>query len=146
MDNTAPLGLFTLTTNGGGMVSSYSALYADKHSIAVTKARDVILINASYRTNKKPEVLDLLCQRLDLLLGYLLSQFKSQSDTEVRSIMSNASFNALDVEELSSLDDSLVPIAIIRVLLGKHRVTVNPKKLTNWAAFNERYQAQVMAA
>jgi hypothetical protein len=146
MDRNDFVGIFT-PASGCGLISSDTVLSADKYSVAVIKAREVVALDACYKSDKSPEVLERLSLKLDRLLGFLMSQFKTPASTEeVRRIMQTTDTNALNEDELVKLSDGLVPVAIVRELLNKHRVFINPKTLNNWDTFAARYMSQVLHA
>jgi hypothetical protein len=142
------VGLMTAATSGAALLNSTTALSANKYSVAVIKAREVVSLNASYKADRLPESMDRMASKLDRLLGFLLTQFKSETSTEeVRDVMRNSGgLNALDESELGTLPDSVVPIALMRELLSKHRIMIDFRKLGHWDEFASRYQMSVLLA
>jgi len=148
MDRNNLVGLLSAAATGGVMLNSTDALSSDKYSVAVIKAREVVSLNASYKADRLPESMDRMSTKLDRLLGFLLSQFRVETNTdEVRRVMKNThAINALNEDELGTLADGVVPIALIRELLAKHRIMIDTSRLGNWAAFVNRYETSVLHA
>lgn len=148
MDGFDIAGLMEESPTGGPLINTGSALSADKYAVAVIKAREVVSLNASYKADRLPDSLNRMINKFDRLLGFLLSQFRVETTTdEVRSVMQRTSFiDALNEDELSDLSDGVVPIAIVRELLSKHRIMIDPRKLGNWDAFASRYEMSVLHA
>lgn len=148
MDRIDIAGLMADSPTGGPLINSGSALSADKYAVAVIKAREVVTLNAGYRADRLPESLERMVMKFDRLLGFLLSQFRVETTTEeVRRVMKNtANIDALNEDELSDLSDGVVPIALVRELLSKHRIMIDPRKLGNWDAFATRYEMSVLYA
>lgn len=133
----------------GGLVSmDNSSLSADKIAIAVLKARSVAALNDHYQIDKKADLLSHIHLQTDRLLGFLTSQFQENPSTDdVHTLLcGERKVNILDVEDVRSLPDALVPVAIVRELISTHKLPMNPNHLSNWTSFMGRYRQQVMSA
>lgn len=56
--------------------------------------------------------------------------------------------DALDIDNLKSMIDVLIPVAIMRRILigGGHKVFIDPRKTNKWKEFAETYQDLILAA
>jgi hypothetical protein len=133
---------------GSLLISPDSSLAANKYTVAVIKAREVVALNHRYVQSRTPETLDRLMTKFDHLLGFLISQFGViPSSDEVRTVLNNVeSIDALNEDELGELGDGIVPIALIRQIIRKHRVMIDPRKLDHWQAFISRYELAILYA
>jgi hypothetical protein len=146
MDQSQLAGLISAAFSNAPITSD-SVLLTDKYSVAVIRAREVVSLNVSYKEDRAPELYDRLATKLDALLGFLVSQFKVvPSVEEVRKVLSDTTINALNEDNLVDLPDGLVPVSIMRELMKHHRLAVDIRKLSNWALFRSRYEAQVLHA
>lgn len=121
------------------------SLSADKYAMTVIKTREVVDINESYRAESRPEVRSRLMHSIDRLLGFLISQYRTPvSVDDVRHVMNGPGVSILSANELRGLPDGLIPVAIMRELLAKHRIVFDPKVIPNWTTFSQRYMSLVL--
>lgn len=146
MDGTF-FGLGEATAFGGSLISTSgdTALSADKYSVAVIKAREIVSLSTNYKSNPQPDLKAKIVAKMDRLLGFLLSQFRPQTSAdEVQPLFEGQKVDTLNEDELVKLPEGLIPVAIVRDLLFSHKVFVQPSKLNNWELFAQRYQAQII--
>ena len=148
MDRDAFAGLREAPSGGSLMINPSEVFSTDKYTTAVIKARQVVSLNASYKADRLPETMDRMATKFDRLLGFLLSTFRVDTTVEeIRQVMQNtAKIDALNEEVLSDLADGVVPIALIRELLSKHKIMIDPRRLANWDQFANRYEMSVLHA
>ena len=110
------------------------------------KTREIIILNDSYKRDKSDETASRITVKLDRLIGFLLTQFNSQSSISGARKALDGEVNALNEEELAVLEDGDVPLVVIRELTSNQKVFLDPRKLTNWAAFAIRHKGSVLHA
>lgn len=110
----------------------------DRHARAVALAWDVVLDHESGRS---------ILGRVDNLLGFLLAAFATpRIDRDVVSAaLCDEIDTELDVEIIAGLPDCVVPVAVLRELLHRHRVVFDPTRVPRWQEFVERYGDIILA-
>ena len=106
-----------------------------------TKYDSVIDATEEFFANPTPE-------KLDNLLGYLLSNFKGKVSSEtIRSVLKNTkNVNILDSDVLCSFPDSVIPVLLVREVFFNRRCKIDAKKLENWPKFFKKYYAHILEA
>lgn len=133
---------------GNLLINPDSSLSANKYAVAVIKAREVVSLHERYVQSRKSDVLDRLMMKFDHLLGFLISQFGLvPSPDEIRVVLNNVeTIDALNEDVLGEMSDGVVPIALVREIVHKHRVLVDPRRLEHWAVFVSRYEISILHA
>lgn len=133
---------------GSLLINPDSSLAANKYAVAVIKAREVVSLHQRYIQHKQNDVLDRLMMKFDHLLGFLMSQFGLvPSPEEIRHVLNNVeNIDALNEDVLGDMTDGIVPIALVREIVRKHRVLIDPRKLGHWQDFISRYQLSILYA
>lgn len=103
-------------------------------------AEEILILNEHQKTV-------LMQKKFDTLVSYLLKNFDGEiSAPAVREVLVNPDIDGLDSEVLSNYSPYLVPIIVIRELLYKNRINVDPRKAKNWHKFFDKYYKTILAA
>lgn len=91
---------------------------------------------------------DAINMKADTLLCYLLDYFHGAvTEVDVRNIFElSENFGAMDSQTLSQIPGKLLPVLVMRVLLHRHLLPMNPGECVNWERFMDRYGAAISAA
>jgi len=86
-------------------------------------------------------------KKFDTLVSYLLKNFDGEiSTSSVRDILVNSNIDGLNPTVLSCYSQYLVPVIVVRELLYKNKVCIDPRKAKNWNKFFEKYYKTILAA
>lgn len=65
---------------------------------------------------------------------------------QVQTMFDGSALNSLDVETLQRFMEVVIPVAVMRCLLSRHRVTFNPSKVKEWDTFADTYCDVILRA
>ncbi|RYD51631.1 MAG: hypothetical protein EOP83_23295 [Verrucomicrobiaceae bacterium] len=118
-----------------------------KREIAITKAHDLIdawsACLASGKTPGTKAVVDIMAEDL---IDYLLQNFDGPLNTAQILEVFTGNNQWLVIDAIRDLPDPMVPIAIVRELLGRHKIMFNPMNVTNWTTFVQKFGKYILAA
>lgn len=108
------------------------------------------VLNSSNDT--KPDAWKIITPKFDDLLSFMHTNFTAGSEVtdEVRHQVSQLFYNrdyvdSLDEQALRTLIEFVVPVAVMRNLLHRHRIMFNPKETSQWDVFFNRYGQLVIS-
>jgi hypothetical protein len=114
---------------------------------AIDKAREVVdawaVCVASGRTIGSKAVVDI---KTEELIAILLENFQGTIEADRLAQVFNSGVSYLEYEELLNVPDPMVPVAVMREVLHKNKVTFNPKNVANWREFVMRFGRYIMSA
>lgn len=120
---------------------------------AVVKARDVITAwkacVSSHKTPGSRAVVDIKTE--DLIEVLLEKSFDGDvSEQEVQQVFSSNGHRSTDedaipVAALRDVPEALIPVVIMREVLHVHRVMFNPKNVSNWRQFTQKFGKYMLA-
>lgn len=113
---------------------------------AIEKAQEVVdawgACIASGRSLTSKAVVDL---KTEELIDVLLECFDSGEIDQGKLVaLFDESGSLLEMERLGQIPEAMVPVAIMREVLHRHRVMFNPKNVANWKAFVMRFGRYIM--
>ncbi|RYD64855.1 MAG: hypothetical protein EOP83_08765 [Verrucomicrobiaceae bacterium] len=112
---------------------------------AIERALDVVdawnSCVAAGKTIGSKAVVDI---KTEELVEVLLDNFSGDIDATKLPEVFSAGTSRLDHTNLLAVPDAMVPIAVMRELLHTHKVMFNPKNVSNWKAFVQRFGRYIM--
>lgn len=115
--------------------------------IAIDKAQEVIDAWAACKlAGKTPGTRAVVDIKAEELIDVLLNDFAGDVNATQIVTVFDGSQKWLTVEALNSIPDEMVPVAVVRELLWKHKIMFNPTNVTNWSAFVQRFGKYILAS
>lgn len=102
-----------------------------------------------------------LCQRssvrvtelTDDLMGQMFVRFtqgdinSNEAIQQVKALfVGGSTISSLDIDYLQSILEVVVPVAVLRTLLGRHRINIQPRQMKNWERFFDVYKDIILKA
>lgn len=124
----------------------------------VAMQQDLITTHQNYRTDDFDQKLSrsaIITPKMEALLalmnthftGYIKPDEASKSYQQIKALFDRRDFvDTLREEALKELLMIVVPVAVMRNLLARHRVSFDPKGTPSWNAFAAAYQDCILAA
>ena len=113
----------------------------------ITKFDEVVFFAEEILILNDQQKISLVQRKFDTLVSYLLKNFDGEiSVSAVREVLVNSDIDGLNSGVLSRYPPYLVPIIVIRELLYKNRIKVDPRKAKNWHKFFDKYYKTILAA
>lgn len=116
-------------------------------ALAIDKAQEVIdawvACNNAGKTPGARAVVDIKAEEL---IDHLLAEFDGDlSKFQVVAVF-DGSQQWLTTDALAQIPDEMVPIAVVRELLWKHKIMFNPKNVSNWSVFVQRFGRYILSS
>lgn len=86
-------------------------------------------------------------EQVDRLLGQMMDQFTGSAEPElVRQVFrGQIRPESLTADGMAGIAEAVVPVAVIRELVNKHRLPLRPDRLANWDRFMDRFASAMVA-
>ncbi len=152
-----------LTAVAGGVAlgatssAAAKAFGMDKYAKMVRLQADLIATHKLVATDwkdaeKRAHYNAMISPKVDTVLTYAMDNFtgdekSAEAFAACSQIFKGREFcDTLDEDKLKEILEVVVPVAVARNLLAYHRVTFDPKKVSSWDKFSDKYQDMILAA
>jgi hypothetical protein len=135
----------------GSSSAAAQALGLNKYATLIDLQQDVLTIQAQNKDAGIPDR-ERVDFAVDKVLGFAMANFDGDASSTEAFEATSKIFNCkeycdtLNEAQLRSILEVVVPIAVMRNLLSRHRIHFDPRVTTNWDAFANKYQELILAA
>lgn len=141
-----------------GAMMKASAMKRGVYREVVNLQIQIIASNLNYDPSKAGGATrsDVMSPLMEDMLSLLMREFGHGAITtnvqdlafqQVRELFHNRNFiETLSEAELEKILMVVVPVAVMRNLLARHRVMFDPRKTPSWDAFSDKYQDAILQA
>lgn len=106
-------------------------------------ARDLIEAwHECVASGKTPEARDEVDHRAGVLITDLVENYHGAVDGE----MVQRAFSGFDLDHVTAdVPQGIIPVIVVRAVLHRHKVAINPRNVANWPTFVQRYGKYIIA-
>lgn len=128
------------------------------YGVVVQMQEDIIQSYHSYNTDSSAQTQSrsaIMNPKMETLLGLLNNEFggyikpddKSKAYQQIKALFASRSYvDTLNEDELKSILTVVVPVAVMRNLLARHRISFDPKATPSWDLFVKLYSDAILQA